>query len=125
MKYLITEEKLESVITNYLDEIFPWEEINWHHPYDYDDETGEEGDDENRIEFYLGDFDEGDSTCFRWYSCDYFNKDSHAQEICPTVTVESPFDLKLNGYFGDKWEEPFKKWFIEKFNLPCKTVEWM
>lgn len=125
MKYLITEEKLKSVITNYLDEIFPFEEINWHHPYDYNDETGEEGEDEDRIEFYIGDFHEGDGTCFRWYDCDYFNSGSPAQDICPTVALEYEYSKVLNGYFGETWEEPFRKWFIEKFDLPVKTVEWM
>ena len=124
-KYGINESKLDETIMNYFDEIFPWEEINWHHPYDYDEETGEEGDDENRIQFYIGDYDDGDNDCFRWYSCNYFNPGSPAQEICPTVTVEYSYTNTLNGYFGDKWEEPFKKWFTEKFDLPIKTVEWM
>jgi hypothetical protein len=55
MKYIITESKLESATIDILDEMFPVEDINWYHPYDYDDDTGQEGDDENRIEFYMGD----------------------------------------------------------------------
>jgi hypothetical protein len=42
MKYIITESKLESAIIDILDEMFPVEDVNWYHPYDYDDDTGEE-----------------------------------------------------------------------------------
>jgi hypothetical protein len=52
MKYVITESKLEETIMNYFDELFNIQDLNWTHPYEYDDESGEEGDDENRIEFY-------------------------------------------------------------------------
>ena len=124
MRYVITESKLESAIITYLDETFPIEDINWFHPYEYDDETGEEGEDENRIGFYIGDYNgEYDDTCFRWYDCEYFNKGSHARIICPTVELEHPYDRQLNGYFGDTWKEPFKKWFIKRYDLPVKTID--
>ena len=61
MKYIITESKLESAIIDILDEMFPIEDVNYYHPYDYDDETGEEGDDENRLEFYIGDYEDGET----------------------------------------------------------------
>ena len=122
MKYIITESKLESAIMDYFDELFDVSNINSTNPYDYDEDTGEEGEDENRVEFYIGDYGD-EETCFRWYDCGYFKQDSHAQKICPTVTVESPYDIKLNGLFGDLWHEPFQKWFKENFDLPIKTVE--
>lgn len=128
MKYVISESKLEGLITNYLNEIFPVHNINWMHPWGYnenDEEDDGEGEDVNRIQFYIGDYEEGENDCFKWYSCDYFNPNSHAQDICPTVVIESPFDNQLNGYFGDTWHEPFKKWFKSNFELPVKTVEWM
>jgi hypothetical protein len=56
MRYVITESRIEEAITDYLDELFDIENLNWTHPYDYDDETGEEGEDENRVEFYIGDY---------------------------------------------------------------------
>jgi hypothetical protein len=65
MKYIITESKFEKTIMNYFDELFDIENLNWTHPYDIlDDETGEEGEDENRIEFYIGDYNEDDTGCF-------------------------------------------------------------
>jgi len=124
MKYIITESKLEGTIMNYLDSLFDIQNLNWTHPYDYDDETEEEGEDENRIEFYIGDYEGDEEGCFRWYHCDYFNEKSPAQDICPTITIETQYTDVLNGYFGNMWEEPFKKWINLHFDLPVKTVEW-
>jgi hypothetical protein len=125
MKYVITESKLNQVITDYLNEIFPLDNVHYTNPTDYDDETGENYDDDTRVEFYLGEeYEDGETTIFKWYDCKYFYPDSHAQTICPKVVVEHPYDDRLLAYFSDKWEEPFKKWFTENFNLPVKTVEW-
>jgi len=121
MKYVITESRLDETITNYLYQIFDVENIHYTVPYEYDDETGEEGDDDTRMEFYIGDY-ENDDSCFKYYTCDYFDEGSNPKEICPIVGVDYPYDTKLNGYFGDKWHEPFKKWFTENFDLPVKTV---
>lgn len=121
MKYKITESRLEETITNYLDKLFDVSNINWTHPYDtLDDETGEEGEDENRVEFYLGDY--GDETCFMWYGCEYFAPSSDTQDKCPIVVVEYTPDRTLQACFGDLWKEPFKKWFVKNFDLPVKTV---
>ena len=124
MKYLITESKLEETIMNYFDELFDIQDLNWTHPYEYDDEAGEEGDDENRIEFYKGDYSDMD-TCFRYYKCGYFNASSPSQEICPEVSAEHPYSATLTGYFGNMWQEPFKKWIKINFDLPVKTVDYI
>ena len=100
MKYIIAESKLEETFMNYFDDLFDIQDLNWTYSYEYDDDG-----------------------CFRWYECEYFNEGSIPREICPIVNVEHPHDLKLNGYFGDKWHEPFKKWFTKNFNLPVKTIE--
>ena len=121
-KYGINESKLDEFITNYLYELFDVDNIHYTVPYEYDDETGEEGDDDTRMEFYIGDY-ENDDTCFRWYDCEYFNSNSYAKDICPTVTVEYKYENILNGYFEDKWREPFRKWFIYVFDIPVKTID--
>ena len=123
MKYLITESKLEESILYYIDKLFDITDINWTHPLDYDLETGEEWDDDNRVVFYIGDYEGEDKGCFYWYSCDYFNPNSPASEICPMVSVEVQYEKQLNAYFGDLWKEPFKKWFKEHFELPVKTID--
>jgi hypothetical protein len=122
MKYIITESKLEETIMNYFDEIFDIQDLHWTHPYDIlDDETEEEGEDENRIEFYIGDYAD-EETCFRWYACNYFNHGSPARDLCPELFVENPYATALNGYFDDMWKEPLKKWIKFYFDLPVKTV---
>jgi len=122
MKYIITESRLEETITNYLEELFDVDNINYTVPYEYNDDTGEEYDDDTRMEFYIGDYGD-DDTCFRYYFCEYFDEGSEARELCPIVNVEFPYDERLNAYFGDKWVGPFKKWFYKNFDLPVKTVE--
>jgi hypothetical protein len=122
MKYIITESKLEEIIINYFDNMFDVTDINWTYVVDYDDD-GYEYEDENAILFYIGDYGGPDEGCFRWYGCEYFDEGSKAREICPILQIEHPFDIQLNGYFGDKWHEPFKKWFTKHFEFPVKTIE--
>jgi hypothetical protein len=123
MKYLITESKLEESILYYINELFDVNNINLTNPIEDDDETGEEWDDENRVVFYIGDYEGEDEGCFYWYACDYFNPNSPASEKCPMVSVEVQYEKQLNAYFGDLWKEPFKKWFKEHFDLPVKTID--
>jgi hypothetical protein len=123
MKYIITESRLEKSIIDYINKLFPVDEINHICPYDYDEETDEEGEDENRVEFYIGDYDEGDNTIFRWYDCDYFLEYSDVRNRCPIIRVEDQYRRELDGFFNDLWHEPFKKWVMENFDLPIKTVE--
>ena len=123
MKYIISESKLEESILYYINELFDVNDINWTYPLEYDDETGEEWDDNNRIVFYIGDYDGEDEGCFYWYACDYFTPHSTASRNCPIVTVENEYKNQLDGYFGDMWHEPFKKWLKEHFELPVKTIE--
>lgn len=123
MKYIITESKLDETITNYLNKLFDVDNINWTNSIAYDDETGEEWDDNNRVIFYVGDYDGDDDGCFYWYGCEYFDPNSPASEICPTVNLEYQYENQLNGYFGDMWHEPFKKWFTQYFELPVNTID--
>ena len=39
------------------------------------------------------------------------------------VSVEIEYKKQLDGYFGDMWHEPFKKWFKEHFELPVKMID--
>ena len=123
MKYIISESRLQDAIYEYIDSMFDFSNINWTHPYDVDYETGEEGENPNLIEFYNGAYSDED-ILFRYYECDYYNEDSYARTICPTVTLEYPYEQRLNSVFGNKlWNEPFKKWFENNFDLKVKTVE--
>ena len=115
MKYIITENRLDGFITDYINKMFDVDDINSEHPYEYNDETGEEGDDYTRVQFYIGDYIDEDEECFRWYDCDYFYEGVIEKNKCPMVVVDSDYGKVLNGYFGDAWHEPFKKWFIKHF----------
>jgi len=123
MKYIITESKLEESILYYINELFDVNNINSTHPLEYDEETGEEWDDNNRVTFYIGDYNGDEEGCFYWYACEYFTPHSTASRNCPIVTVENEYKNQLDGYFGSMWHEPFKKWFKEHFELPVKTIE--
>ena len=123
MKYVITESRLEESILYYINEIFDVNDIHSTNPLEWDEETGEEWEDENRVVFYIGDYNGEDEGCFYWYDCDYFNPNSPASEKCPMVSVEIEYKKQLDGYFGDLWHEPFKKWFKEHFELPVKMID--
>ena len=123
MKYVITESRLEESILYYINEIFDVNDIHSTNPLEWDEETGEEWEDENRVVFYIGDYNGEDEGCFYWYDCDYFNPNSPASEKCPMVSVEVQYKKQLDGYFGDLWHEPFKKWFKEHFELPVKMID--
>jgi hypothetical protein len=126
MKYIITESSFDKVVKKYLNDMFDSEDLNYVSPYDFDDETGEEGEDENHIIFYIGDYDE-DNSAFEWYDCEYFYEDSpqRQNQTCPVVMVNHPYDDDLSDTFGeDSWQEAFKQWMMEKYDLPVTTVEW-
>jgi hypothetical protein len=102
--------------------MFDVEDINWTHPYEYDDE-GNEYEDPNRILFYFGDYGD-DDVVFHWYGRDYWGYTTHLpyRENSPIVEIEDPFLTRLNGLFGNKWYEPFKEWFGEKFDVPVNKI---
>ena len=123
MKYVITESRLEESILYYINEIFDVNDIHSTNPLEWDEETGEEWEDENRVVFYIGDYNGEDEGCFYWYDCKYFIRDSTASKNCPMVSVEIEYKKQLYGYFGDMWHGPFKKWFKEHFELPVKMID--
>ena len=128
MKYIITESKLHQAVIDYLNETYDTNNIGWTYATD---DWGNEVD--YAMSFYQGDFDEDDNL-FMWYDVDYWKSDEmdHQDEENLKKWIEqSPIlsfnDIDtfntLNGYFGDKWYQPFKDWFEEHFDLPIKTIE--
>ena len=128
MKIIITESRLYQAVIDYLNETYDINNIHW--TYGTDD-WGNEVD--YAMSFYQGDF-EDDEDLFRWYSEDYWyseemffqNKNMIDEWIEKSPMLE--FDdtdtfNTLNGYFGDKWHQPFKDWFMENFKKPIKTIE--
>jgi len=123
MKYVITESQIDTLIMKQLDKMFDVSNINWTHPYEYD-ENGEEFEDSERMDFYFGDY--GDDSVFMWYGKGYWGDNQHDyrgyKSKSPIVDIEEPYHSYLNGLFGNRWYEPFKVWFKENFNVNVKTV---
>ena len=131
MKIIITESKLNQAVIDYLNDTYDTNNIGW--SYGIDD-WGNEVD--YAIEFYEGDYEEGDNTVFRWYGEDYWESDEGSSygeeddEYIKEMKNKSPqleiYDntvyTTLNGYFGDNWKQPFIDWFWDKFHVPVKTI---
>ena len=126
MKIIITESKINTIISKYIDKMF--NDINY--SYGYDDDGNEV---DYAIEFYVGDYDD-DDTIFRWYSEDYWDieDDSHnlnsqkKKDESPILDVYDNNELiigLIDTFGSDLWKEPLIKWFEEKFDLPIKTLE--
>ena len=128
MRIIITESKLNQAVIDYLNDTYDTNNIGW--SYGIDD-WGNEVD--YAIEFYEGDYEEGDNTVFRWYGEDYWTSeegelwtDEYIKEMknkSPQLEIyDNTVYRTLNGYFGDKWKQPFIDWFWDKFNVPVKTI---
>ena len=131
MRIIITESKLNQAVIDYLNETYDTNNIGWTPGID---DFGNEVD--YAIEFYEGDYEEGDNTVFRWYGEDYWESDEGSSygeeddEYIKEMKNKSPqleiYDntiyTTLNGYFGDKWKQPFIDWFWDKFHVPVKTI---
>lgn len=128
MKVIITESKLYQAVIDYLNERYDINNIHW--IYGLDD-WGNEVD--YAMSFYEGDY-EDDVNLFMWYDVDYWKSDEmdhQDEENLKKWIEESPIlsfnDFTtfntLNGYFGNRWHQPFKDWFMEHFKLPIKTIE--
>lgn len=129
MRIIITESKLNQAVIDQLNEMYDFDNINVE--YGYDDYGNE---DDNSIHFYVGDYDYDDSeTVFRWYSEDYWCGDNpedygwdckQMKDKSPLLQFENSNNLiALNGYFGDKWKQPFIQLFKDKFNIDIKTIQ--
>jgi hypothetical protein len=123
MKLIITENKLNNLILNYIEDMFPVNEINY---TEFEDENGNP--DDSAYSFYIGDYDDGEETIFRWYGKEYWRGDDteilrHRIERSPVLFFEDSNNIdKLNAMFGDKWEPVFKQWFDEHFGLEINKV---
>jgi len=121
MIYIITESRLENIMMEYFDNMFPRDKIWWQHPVDSDYDKDEEFEDAARTEYYFKIRDD-DNPIFRYYRRDYFSTYAYQHENAPLLEIDDDYSYNLNQMFGDKWEEPFKKWFEEKFGNPVNTI---
>lgn len=132
MKFIISENRIDDLVIKHLDSVFDVNNIGW--IYGTDD-MGNDVD--YAAEFYEGDYEDGwgENVLFRWYDKDYwFDEDitktsddeklkKHIEDS-PIVEFEnSHLSNQLDSIFGNRWEEPFKRWFEDNFHLPVKTID--
>ena len=121
-KYTLLESKREDYMFDYFNKLFKIDELKVHHPYNFDDETGDEYEDSSAYNFYFGDmFD--DETAFKYYRKEYFFRYTPYYNSAPLLQIEKKYKDVLDGYFGDLWKESIKKWFHDNFGMKVKTVE--
>ena len=122
MKYIITEQQnnhLIEIILKYLNSnLVPgggWKDKEY-----YQEEMN------GSYEMFLM-FDEesegsGDDAHMFYTECD--NPDfSPLLDKCPLLTINSAKYDSLDGFFGPRWQEIFKRWFTKHTGLPVKHVE--
>ena len=131
MKFIISENRINDLVVKHLESVYDIENIGW--IYGTDD-MGNDVD--YAAEFYEGDYEDGwgENVLFRWYDKDYWfdediTKTSDDEKLkkriedSPIVEFQnSHLSNQLDSIFGDRWEEPFKRWFEDNFHFPVKTI---
>jgi hypothetical protein len=119
MKYIITEQKMGSLIRNYLDKSYG--DLNW----EYIDADYEEGEDTDcGMVFYKGDYTELKKKFRLYEECWWVEGEYDRMAKSPILIFENPSEYgALEGYFGNRWKSVFKNWFFEKFGFEIKTIE--
>jgi hypothetical protein len=123
MKVLVKESKLFNIIYQYIDSYLNPNEMGWVYGVSSDEDEY----DENFITFFNGDWDgdEDSDVVFHYITIDYYSDAPSAKpwkERAPMVEVIGKYGEQLDNIFNKHWEEPMKKWFEDKFNLPVKSV---
>jgi hypothetical protein len=124
MKVVITESKLEKVITDYLDDLltpdYGWGNNTRHGTYQ--DDVDKYGD----LVFFIDDKDS-----YIYYGCnanagpedEYFAGYSHLHNYkCPLLSVYPVVAQRLDSLFGEIWKPIFKKWFEQNTGLIVNQI---
>ena len=120
MKYIITENKLNDIILNFINNYYNVDEI---HSNPYHDEDGNPT--ANSIEYYLGDYYVDYEEVFRLYNEGYWTEPGDfRKKLSPILMIENgDFVSHLNSMFHDNWKPVFKEWFEENFGEKVKTID--
>ena len=117
MKYIIKENKLDSIVKKYLDSILNLSDLHFMKYVDDDDGT----EIEDCGTYYFGDYydeygDLGDIFGIK-YGVEYFtNELRNHPEMFPAIDLNWELRRDISSMFADKknWEKPFLEWFNEK-----------
>lgn len=114
MKFIISENKLESSIKKFFDSFFRPNEI---HFTEMDDSF-------TVFEFYYGDYSD-EEIIFRLYQKDFWEDPVDFRfELSPILFFEPYGHYEtLNDHFGELWKPIFKEWFKENFDFDIKTID--
>lgn len=116
MKIVISESKLESLITDYLDDIYV-PDYGWSYPDVYQKDVEQYGD----INFFINDRDS-----YLYYGCnanagpedEFFAGYGHLHNYkCPLLLIYPKVGEELTRMFGNIWKPVFKKWFEDNTGL--------
>ena len=129
MKYIITESKLNSVIYEFMDELFGSEIHTLPGLDDNGDELVDAYDFVND-EYYD---DGGSDYLFGWTGGEYYESltpnyitNYEYERLALQAPLVEIFDKdalnQLNGYFGNTWKPVFKQWFKDKTGMDYKTL---
>jgi hypothetical protein len=120
MKYIITEQKITSLIQNYLDKSYG--DLNWEY---IDADYEEEEDTDCGVVFYKGDYSEWNKKFRLYEECWWFEGEYYRMEKSPILIFENPSEYEsLENYFGNRWKSVFKDWFFEIYGFKVKTIEY-
>ena len=124
MKYIITEEQnntLMDIILRYLDSnLVPGE--GWKGKKHYQEEMN--GSYEMFLMFDPDDEEYGENAHMWYTECENPNLDPPLPGLnCPLITIDSAKYDALDGFFGPRWKELFKRWFTKHTGLPVLSVE--
>jgi len=124
MKIIITEEQnnaLMDIILRYLDSnLVPGE--GWKDKKYYQEEMN--GSYEMFLMFDPESEGSGDDAHMFYSECDNPDFDPTIPEHqCPLITINRAKYDSLDGYFGPRWQEIFKRWFTKHTGLPVVHVE--
>lgn len=119
MKVVITESRLEKVVTDYLDDLY-YPDYGWkgvsQPGSSYQDEVDRWGD----IVFFVDDVDS-----YVYYGCNAGSENDRAFDgygrlhnyKCPLLELNPHTAKRLDSIFGDIWRPIFQKWFKEHTGL--------
>lgn len=123
-KFIITENRLETTIVNYLNKKYGG--LTWTYGIDDDGDYNKCG-----LAYVKVDDYDYDDVFFRVYQkCwwDVQDGTTYSKEMfeeSPILIFENTEDYNtLTSYFGKHWVELFKKWFEKTYDLELKTVSW-
>jgi len=129
MEYIIKESKLFNAIYQYIDSYLDPSEMDWVYGIGFDEDGYEDidKDNENFLIFFKGEWSGEDYTdiVFNYFDVDYYEDEPSEQSFrnqAPILEVMGEYAEHLDSMFNEHWEEPMKKWFEDKFNLPVKSL---